>query len=172
MFVTPPTRRNFTAEHTLILDDLQNYAQAMREFAASNNVPVLDVLPATIDFYEFIGQTKTPFYQADDVGPPVVTNADGTHFNPAGARQHCYSVIESLLLSTNASLAPLQAEIMRRGIPVQADLPAGGSVHFEGSFDLVNWQGYGKTNSYPASTVRRYLYNYGEPKAFYRALTN
>jgi len=172
VFLTPPTRRSFTGEHTLKLDDLQNYAQAMREFAASNNVPVLDVLPASIDFYEFIGKTKTPYYQADLVGPPVVTNADTTHFSPAGAQQHCYSIIEALLLSTNVSLAPLQTEVRCRGILVQAVLPASGSVYFQGSFDLTNWQAYGKTNAYPASTVRRYLFNHGEPKAFYRALTN
>lgn len=172
VFLTSPTRRNFAAEHTLKLDNLQNYAQAMREFAASNNVPVLDVLPATIDFYEFIGKTKTPFYQADLVGPPVVTNADTTHFSPAGAQQQCYSIIEALRLSTNASLAPLQAEIRRCGVPVQVVLTNSANVYFTGSLDLVNWQAYGKTNFYPASTVRRYLFNYGEPKAFYRALTN
>lgn len=66
----------------------------MREFAASNNVPVLDVLPTSIDFFEFIGQTKTPFYQADNTGTtPVTPNADATHFNQAGARQHCFIVI-------------------------------------------------------------------------------
>jgi lysophospholipase L1-like esterase len=172
VFLTPPTRRSFTAEHSLKLDDLQNYARAMREFAASNNVPVLDVLPATIDFFEFIGKTKTPFYQADVVGPPVVTNADGTHFSPAGARQHCYSVVEALMLSTNATLAPLQNEIVRHGVRVQVVLPTAANVHFQGSFDLTNWQAYGRTNTCPASTVRRYLFNYGEAKAFYRALTN
>jgi lysophospholipase L1-like esterase len=172
VFLTPPTRRGFLAEHTLKLDDLQNYAQAMREFAASNDVPVLDVLPATIDFYQFIGKSKAPSYQADVVGPPLVANADTTHFSPAGAYQHCYSIIEALQLSTNASLAPLRAEIRRSGVPVQAVLTNSESVHFEGSFDLIHWQAYGRTNAYPASSVRRYLYNYGESKAFYRALTN
>jgi lysophospholipase L1-like esterase len=172
VFLTPPTRRNFSAEHRLNLDDLQNYAQAMREFAASNNVPVLDVLPATIDFYEFTGKTKTPFYQGDDTSTTNVTNDDATHFNEFGARQHCYSVVESLLLSTDTNLASLQAEVRRQGVLVQAELPASANVHFQGSLDLTNWLAYGKTNSYPASTVRRYLYNYGESKAFYRALTN
>ena len=111
VFLTPSTRRSFTDEHTLKLDDLQNYAQAMRDFAASNNLPVLDVLPASIDFYEFIGKTKTPYYQA---------------------------------------------EVRCRGILVQAALPASGSVYFQGSFDLTNWQAYGKTNAYPASTVRSF----------------
>lgn len=105
----------------------------------------------------------------DVIGPPVVTNADGPHFSPAGAIQHCYSIIEALLLSTNASLAPLRAEICRQGILVQAIMPAGGKAWFEGSFDLANWQAYGKTNIYPASTVRRYLFNYGESQVFYRA---
>jgi lysophospholipase L1-like esterase len=171
VFITPPTRRNFISEHLLSLDSLQDYAQAMREFASSNAVPVLDVLPATIDFYEFIGQTKTLFYQADDTGT-TVTNDDTTHFNQAGARQHCYSVIESLLLSADTNLAPLQAEVQRCGVPVQAILPTNANVYFQGSFDLTNWQAYGRTNSYPATTVRRYLFNYGESKAFYRALTN
>jgi lysophospholipase L1-like esterase len=155
VFLTPPTRRSFAAEHTLKLDDLQNYAKAMREFAASNNVPVLDLLPLTIDFYEFIGKTQAPIYQADVVGPPFATNADGTHFSPVGARQHCCAVIKALLLSTNTSLAPLQAEIRHASIPLEAIAESHILAHLKDSIDLANDHPFGKTNVYPASTIHR-----------------
>jgi lysophospholipase L1-like esterase len=120
VLLTPPTRRNYQSEHVLKLDSLQNYAQAMRELGTNMNVPVLDVLPASINFYNLVGKSGAAFYQAN-----TATNTfenDATHFSAAGARQHCYFIVESLLHSTNASLVPLQKAIDLQAVRSQAAL--------------------------------------------------
>jgi lysophospholipase L1-like esterase len=120
VLLTPPTRRNYQSEHVLKLDSLQYYAQAMRELGTNMNVPVLDVLPASIDFYNWVGKSGAAFYQAN-----TATNTfenDAMHFSAAGARQHCYFIVESLLHSTNASLVPLQKAIDLQAVRSQAAL--------------------------------------------------
>jgi lysophospholipase L1-like esterase len=120
VLLTPPTRRNYQSEHVLKLNSLQNYAQAMRELGTNMNVPVLDVLPASIDFYNWVGKSGAAFYQAN-----TATNTfenDAMHFSAAGARQHCYFIVESLLHSTNASLVPLQKAIDLQAVRSQAAL--------------------------------------------------
>ena len=170
VFLTPPTRRNYSSEHVVKMDTLQPYAQAMRELGAVMSVPVLDELPSSIDFFQFVGKTSAPFYQADKVGPPVLTNADTTHFSPAGARQHCYLIMDSLLTSTNSELTALQNEVQMKGILVQATLQSTGSLQFQGSYDLTNsWQSYGSSTQRPPATISRYLYILGPPKEFFRA---
>lgn len=168
VLITPPTRRNFSAEHTLKLDDLQDYALAMRQVATNLNVPLLDALPASIDFFEFIGKTKAPFYQATNTSAvPPIPGGDGTHFSPPGAQQHCYLVIGQLLNSTNSQLAPLRAEVRRHGVLMESALTSGGTIQFRGSTNLVDWLDYGKPQLVPVSTVQKYFYIVGEPKAFF-----
>ncbi len=118
VLLTPPTRRNYLSEHVLKPDSLQNYAQAMRELGTNMNVPVLDVLPASTDFYKLVGKSGAPFYQANTA--TNIFENDTTHFSDAGARQHCYFIVEHLLHSTNASLAPLQKAIDPQAVRLQA----------------------------------------------------
>lgn len=170
VFLTPPTRRNYSDEHRLKLDDLQNYAQAMREVATNMDVPLLDVLPASIDFFEFVGKAKAPFYQAANTGTtPPTPGGDGTHFSPAGAEQHCYLIMEQLLGFTNAELGALRAEVRKQGVLMQFALMTNGTVQFRGSTNLVNWLDYGKPQAVPVSTVKKYFYIVGESKAFFTA---
>ena len=112
VLLTPPTRRNYVSEHVLKQDSLQNYAQAMRELGTNMDVPVLDVLPLSIQFYDTTGKSGARIYQSNSA-----TNTfenDTTHFSAAGARQQCQFVVESLVHSTNSSLAALQKAINLR----------------------------------------------------------
>ena len=109
VLVTPPTRRNYQSEHVLKRDSLQNYAEAMREVGMNMSVPVLDVLPVSIAFYESVGKSGARIYQSN-----TATNTfenDPTHFSARGARQQCYFVVEGLLHYTNASLIALQEAV-------------------------------------------------------------
>ena len=115
VLLTPPTRRNYESEHELKRDSLQAYAQAMRELGTNMNVPVLDVLPVSIEFYQKLGKSGMRIYQAN-----TATNTfenDATHFSAAGARQQCCFVVECLLHSTNSSLAPLQKAVNLQTLP-------------------------------------------------------
>ena len=123
VLITPPTRRNYESEHVLKPDDLQDYAQAMRELATNMDVPILDVLPVSVQFYESAGKSGAKIYQAN-----TATNTfenDKTHFSEAGARQQCRFVIESLLHSTNASLAPLRAAVDLKALKGQVAAKGG-----------------------------------------------
>jgi lysophospholipase L1-like esterase len=109
VLLTPPTRRNYESEHVLKQDSLLKYAQAMRELGTNVDVPVLDVLPLSIQFYETTGKSSTRIYQSNSA-----TNTfenDTTHFSAAGARQQSYFVVESLLHATNSCLAELQKAV-------------------------------------------------------------
>ncbi len=120
VLLSPPTRRNYQSAHVLKRDSLENYARAMRELGTNMNVPVLDVLPISIQFYESVGKSGARIYQAN-----TATNTfenDATHFSALGARQQCYFVVESLLHSTNASLAPLRKAVNLKAVQSQAAL--------------------------------------------------
>lgn len=120
VLLTPPTRRNYQSEHVLKRDSLQNYARAMRELGTNMNVPVLDVLPASIKFYESVGKSVARIYQANTATSTFEN--DPTHFSAIGARQQCYFVVECLLHSTNASLAPLREAVNLKAVQSQAAL--------------------------------------------------
>jgi lysophospholipase L1-like esterase len=114
VLLTPPTRRNYKSEHVLKRDSLQDYAQAVRELGTNMNVPVLDVLPVSIEFYASIGKSGARVYQSN-----TATNTlenDTTHFSALGARQQCCFVVESLLQATNSNLAPLKRAVNRKAL--------------------------------------------------------
>jgi lysophospholipase L1-like esterase len=171
VLLTPPTRRKYSAEHTLTRDNLQNYAQAMRELGAAMNVPVLDTLPASIAFFEFVGRTNAPYYQAR-TNTNDTLNQDATHFNNYGAAQHCYLIVDCLLTSTNASLLPLRNAVRRKGVKLRVDLPAQRIIQFQGSTNLLNWQNYGSTQTSAPPAAERFFYDVRLPGMFYRANTN
>jgi len=109
VLLTPPTRRNYESEHVLKRDSLQKYAQAMRELGTNMDVPVLDVLPVSVAFYETTGKSGAKVYQSNSA-----TNTfenDTTHFSAAGAEQQCRFIVECLLHATNSSLAALQKAV-------------------------------------------------------------
>lgn len=114
VLLTPPTRRNYAWEHVLKQDSLPKYAQAMRELGKNMNVPVLDVLPVSVAFYESMGKKAARIYQSNSA-----TNTfenDTTHFSAAGAQQQCRFVVQCLLHSTNSSLVPLQNAVNRQAL--------------------------------------------------------
>lgn len=170
VFLTPPTRRSYLSEHVLKLDDLQDYALAMRQVSTNLNVPLLDLLPDSIDFFEYVGESNYTAYQAASTSTtPPTPGADGTHFSPLGARQHCYLIMNRLINSTDPELAPLRAEVQKQGVPLQITLPASGTVQFRASSDLSDWRDYGSAQFLPASTVRRYFYVLGQTQGFFTA---
>ena len=171
VLLTPPTRRNYSSEHALKTDNLQNYAQAMRELGAAMNVPVLEGLPASMEFYEFAGRTNAPFYQAK-TNTDDTLNQDTTHFNSFGAAQHCYLIVDCLLNSTNASLVPLQNAVRRQGVKLQVNLPTAQTIQFQGSTNLLNWRNYGATQTVIPPAVGRFFFDVREGTMFYRAVTN
>jgi lysophospholipase L1-like esterase len=172
VLLTPPTIRNYSAEHTLTLDYLQNYAQAMRELGAAMNVPVLDTLPASIAFFEFVGRTNAPFYQARTNSSDTL-NRDTTHFNSYGASQHCYLIMDCLLTSTNASLLPLQNAVRRKGVNLRVALTNQCVLQFQGSTNLLEWQNYGSRQTSGPPAAERFFYDIRMGRMFYRAaITN
>jgi lysophospholipase L1-like esterase len=171
VLLTPPTRRNYQSEHVLKSDNLQNYAQAMRELGAAMNVPVLDALPSSVDFYNFVGQSNAWFYQAK-TNTDDLFSQDKTHFNNFGAAQHCYLIMDSLLNSTNASLQPLRDAIVRQGVKLQVDRSTPMGMQFQGSTDLNYWRNYGSIQTIYPPGMNRFFYDVREDKMFYRAVTN
>jgi lysophospholipase L1-like esterase len=118
VLLTPPTRRNYASEHVLKRDTLWQYAQAMRELGTNLDVPVLDVLPVSVGFYESLGKSGAGIYQSNSA-----TNTfenDTTHFSAAGAQQQCRFVVQCLLHATNSSLAALQKAVNPQALPSPA----------------------------------------------------
>jgi len=171
VFLTPPTRRNYSSEHTLNTDNLMNYAQAMRELGAAMDVPVLNLLPASVEFYEFVGRTNAPFYQAK-INTDDTLNQDRTHFNDFGAAQHCYLIMDCLLNSTDASLLPLRNAVRQRGVKLRVELPVGQTVQFQGSNNLLDWRNYGAAHTSAPPAVERFLRDVRVGTMFYRGVTN
>lgn len=171
VLLTPPTRRNYSGAYTLGTDNLLNYAQAMRELGAAMAVPVLDLLPASREFYEFVGRTNAPFYQAR-TNTNDTLNQDATHFNNFGAAQHGYLIMDCLLNSTNASLLPLRNAVRQRGVKLRVDLPVARAIQFQGSTNLLDWRNYGTSHTSAPPLVERFLYDVRVGTMFYRAVTN
>lgn len=170
VFLTPPTRRNFSSEHVLATDTLQDYATAMCQVGVAYNVPVLDVLPTSIEFFQFVGKTKTPPYQSTVTAGSGTTNDDTTHFCEQGARQHCYLIVEAILRSTHADLAAIQSELRKQGVALPVTVATASTVQFQGSFDLATWTNYGTATSISAPGLTRYLFDCGDTKVFFRAV--
>ncbi|TRZ40359.1 rhamnogalacturonan acetylesterase [Niallia circulans] len=88
LLLTSVTRRNFNGT---IIDEksVGDYPKAMLEFAAENNVPVLDIHTITREFFNAAGEEKSKDYflhiapgQSENY-PDGIT--DNTHFNAKGA---------------------------------------------------------------------------------------
>ncbi len=87
ILVTPMVRRTFEADGKL-KDELQPYANAMKEVGAEKKVPVIDLHASSKKFVEQLGP-KAAAELANKEG-------DATHFNEKGARQMADLVIKEL----------------------------------------------------------------------------
>jgi lysophospholipase L1-like esterase len=76
MLVTSPERRSWTG--TRIKPTLSDYAAAARAVAAEEGVPLIDLAPASIAFYEALGPARAPLAFNDG-------GKDATHHNNYGA---------------------------------------------------------------------------------------
>jgi lysophospholipase L1-like esterase len=77
ILVTPPERRNWTADGR-IRPTLSDYAAAIRAVGAESHVPVIDLNAASIAFYEALGPTRAPIAFNDG-------GKDATHHDNYGA---------------------------------------------------------------------------------------
>jgi len=78
------------------------------------DVPVLDVLPVSVAFYETTGKSGAKVDQANSATNTFET--DTTHFSAAGAEQQCRFVVECLMHATNSSLAALQKAVNHQAL--------------------------------------------------------
>jgi len=76
VLVTSPERRNFV--NGRIMPSLFDYAEAMRKVAREDQVPLIDLQPATIALYEALGPEQAPRLFNDG-------GKDRTHHNNVGA---------------------------------------------------------------------------------------
>ncbi len=77
VLVTSPERRNFDATGKIV-PSLGGYPEAVRAVAKEENVPLVDLTPMTIAFYEALGPERSPLAFNDG-------GKDKTHHNNYGA---------------------------------------------------------------------------------------
>jgi hypothetical protein len=77
VLVTSPERRNFDSNGHIMLS-LGGYPQAMRDLAAQQHVPLIDLNRASITLYEALGPDRAPAMFNDE-------GRDKTHYDAWGA---------------------------------------------------------------------------------------
>jgi lysophospholipase L1-like esterase len=87
ILVTPMVRRTFNADDTL-KDDLQRYADAMKDVGTDKKVPVIDLHASSKKLVEQLGPVK--------VLDLANKQGDATHFNEKGARAMAQLVMQEL----------------------------------------------------------------------------
>jgi len=99
ILVTSMHRRRFD-ENVQIINTLENYPEAMRQTAAEENVPLIDLNAMSKLFYEAMGpeNSKKAFvhYPANTYPGQAKALADDTHFNPYGAYELAKCIAESI----------------------------------------------------------------------------
>ena len=89
ILVTPPTRRTFADDGSIVSNEPNNaYADAMRAVASDLDCPLVDLNELTKQLFERMGAEHTDWLQPD---------GDTTHFTPTGARRIAAIVTEKLL---------------------------------------------------------------------------
>ncbi len=100
VLVTSTNRRKFD-EKGKIENTLEEYPDAMRQLAAKENVPLIDLNAMSKDFYEALGEedSKKAFvhYPANTFSNQTEPLADNTHFNPYGAYELAKCVVQGIL---------------------------------------------------------------------------
>ncbi len=87
VLVTPMVRRTVDAQGNST-DNLQPYADAMKEVAAEKNVPVIDLHASSLALLHRLGR--------DQSAKMASKKGDDTHFNEKGARAMAELVVEAL----------------------------------------------------------------------------
>ncbi len=99
VLVTSMHRRRFD-ENGKVVNTLENYPEAMRQTAAEEKVPLIDLNAMSKLFYEAMGpeNSKKAFvhYPANTYPGQVKELADDTHFNPYGAYELAKCMVESI----------------------------------------------------------------------------
>jgi len=102
VLVTSMNRRRFD-ENGKIINTLENYPEAMRQTAAEENVPLIDLNAMSKEFYEAMGpeNSKKVFvhYPANSYPGQEKELADNTHFNPYGAYELARCIVTSIILN-------------------------------------------------------------------------
>lgn len=100
VLVTPTRRRHFDTDHRTILDTHGDFPKAVREIAARENVPLIELQELTKALYEAFGEdeSKKAFvhYPAGTFRGQTNELADNTHFNTFGAYEVAKCVIEGI----------------------------------------------------------------------------
>ena len=98
VFLTPTARRNF--KNGKLQDTHGDYPKAMREVAARENVPLIDLTEMTTTLFESLGEEGSKralvHYPAGTYPGQDKALADNTHFNPYGADQVAKCVREGI----------------------------------------------------------------------------
>lgn len=99
VLVTSTNRRRFD-ENGKIINTLENYPEAMRQLAAKENVPLIDLNAMSREFYEALGpeNSKKAFVHYPENSYPGQDKAlaDDTHFNPYGAYELAKCVVQGI----------------------------------------------------------------------------
>jgi lysophospholipase L1-like esterase len=99
VLVTSMHRRRFD-ENGQIINTLENYPEAMRQTAAEEKVPLIDLNAMSKLFYEAMGpeNSKRAFvhYPANTYPGQEKALADDTHFNPYGAYELAKCIVQSI----------------------------------------------------------------------------
>ena len=100
ILVTSMNRRQFD-EAGKIINTLGDYPEAMRQTAAEEKVPVIDLNAMSKDFYEAMGPKNSTkafvHYPANTYPGQDKALADNTHFNPYGAYELARCIVTSII---------------------------------------------------------------------------
>lgn len=100
VLVTPTRRRHWSLDNKTILDTHENYPAAIREIAARENVPLIDLQEITKVLYEAMGEKESRkafvHYPAGTYPGQTQALEDNTHFNTFGAYEIAKCVIEEI----------------------------------------------------------------------------
>lgn len=100
ILVTSMHRRKFD-EKGLIVNTLEDYPEAMRQTAAEEKVPLIDLNSMSRQLYEAMGPEHSKkafvYYPANSYPGQEKALADDTHFNPYGAYELARCVVKSIV---------------------------------------------------------------------------
>lgn len=99
VLVTSTNRRRFD-ENGKIINTLEDYPEAMRQLAVSENIPLIDLNAMSKELYEALGPEKSKkafvHYPANTYPNQDKPLADDTHFNPYGAYELAKCVVQGI----------------------------------------------------------------------------
>jgi rhamnogalacturonan acetylesterase len=96
IYVTPVPRNYWTSETVMNNSQMAQYVGWMKEVAASEQLPLLDLNSAVVDIYTALGRTATSAF---------FTSGDNTHTNVLGASRVAGAVLAGVSTLTGSDLA-------------------------------------------------------------------